>query len=228
MALWIWAGSYRHSLPISTPFLTATPQKLEQRGSSRPEKEQPMYLSHFALEQTLQSLLSYTLYHSSEPMYLCVLMKSKLRSRGVEWFALGYTWSKVEMEAQRAESSLCSPITWACLFCSPTLGLLKVCNSTHFLCIFFFIAALLAGGLLGTRQTVTCVSQRHSVFAVLSVWMARACWLLEMGNPIPLKGWPGLETSLSSVCIKGQSNSIKPPISTLFLTERAMPYVGNK
>lgn len=115
-ALWIRAGSYRRSLPISTPFLTATPRKLEQRGSSRPEKEQPTYLSHFALEQTLQSLLSYTLYHSSEPVYLCVLMKSKLRSRGVEWFALGYAWSKVEMEAQRAESSLCSPITWACLF----------------------------------------------------------------------------------------------------------------
>lgn len=43
----------------------------------------------FALEQKLKLLLSYTLYHIPEAVYLHVLPKSKLRSRGAEWFALG-------------------------------------------------------------------------------------------------------------------------------------------
>lgn len=134
-ALWIWSESYRCSLLISTPFLTAIPWYLEQCGSSRPEKDLPMCLSHFALEQTLQSSLSYTPYHIFEAAYLRMLPKSKLRNRGVEWFVLGYPWSRGG-----------SPEGWipslqsyymSVLIFTLTLGLLKVCNSTHFNYIFF-------------------------------------------------------------------------------------------
>lgn len=104
----------------------------------------------------MPSLPSHTLYHISEALYPSVLPKSELKSRGLQWFALGYPWNRIQKTDGTLEDWILSLQSYYMSVLIFLLRLLKICIFTHYHSI-FHIALQLAADFLGTlRQSHTC------------------------------------------------------------------------